>query len=301
MNRLLRITIISLALLLFSHLNGSISSYNRLEYKNFTVLCHSNDMDEGREIILMAKDIFPEIARNLRLLNEAPITIILAHSDKHFRLLTDGKVPEWGGGAADTHNRIIWLKPSKLIGSKQTFKKIVAHELSHIALGMVLNGKSVDRWFEEGMALYHSGEYGWSQNLLLARNFFFGGTIPLNDIDRVLNFRLEKASLAYQESLSAVKYLTEKYGKEILSKIAWTLRSNTNMDLALNKTIGIGFDEFESQWYKTMKNKYRWYPIMDYRFIFSLLIILLFIAAVISVKRKQMRKNWDEGELYGFK
>ena len=70
MNRLLRITIISLALLLFSHLNGSISSYNRLEYKNFTVLCHSNDMDEGREIILMAKDIFPEIARNLRLLNE---------------------------------------------------------------------------------------------------------------------------------------------------------------------------------------------------------------------------------------
>ena len=69
----------------------------------------------------------------------------------------------------------------------------------------------IPRWFDEGLAVYYSGERGLASSSLISKALLSNSIIPLEEIDEVLTFHKEKAQLAYQESFTAITFLIEEF------------------------------------------------------------------------------------------
>lgn len=295
---LLSLVVLGLAV----HTGAQERLWRRLERGDIAVLCHAGDIQFASQVMVMAEEALPKIAKDLGLNRVGKVKVVVASSDAEFSSLTGESIPEWGAGAADSRGATVFLKSPRFAKLESNLRQIVIHELSHVALGMALNGKPVDRWFDEGFAQYVSGEVNLRNSILFARSLLTGDVLDLNEVNDVLTFRREKAALAYEESRTAVEYLVEKFGESMLVQIVEAVKDGMKMDAALHSRTGMDFIDFQSEWRHTMKRRYLWYVLLDFPLMFSVVIITLFFAAFF-ITRKRIRnkkKNWQNEELYGF-
>lgn len=278
------------------------SKWRQLERGNIIVFCHEEDVRHGSRVMAFAEEALPRISRDVGLSKLKKMKIIIASSEREFASLTGGQLPEWGIGAADSYRSTIFLKSPRFARPETDLRQIVIHEVSHVVLGMVLGGREVDRWFDEGFAQYEAGEISLGSSVRLARSLFVGDFLSLEEINDVLNFHRQKAALAYEESRAAVEYLVEQYGKKILIQITRALREGKGMDEALQSTIGSGFHDFQSDWCRAMKQKYRWYVLLDFPLIISMALVVLFFTAFFVTRKRIQRKRkvWENEGVYGF-
>jgi len=266
------------------------------EYDLVRLTAHPQDEKFGETVIEIIQKATPEIFRNLGTVQEVDIHVVIAQNEDEFYKITGGQIPDWGVAAADPRHGVIFLKSQRFNRSDVNVEIIVIHELCHVILGRLVKPGALPRWFDEGFALYHSGELTWESNILLARGLVSGQIIPLEEIDDVLYFKMPKAALAYRESLAAIEYLTEIYGRDVLPRIILSMKSGKTLSQTFISVIGISIAAFEEQWIQHMRQKYLWYAVLDTRLIFSLVIVILFFWALIrkSSESRQQRAVWKE-------
>ncbi|MEJ2628893.1 MAG: peptidase MA family metallohydrolase, partial [bacterium] len=172
-------------------------------------------------------------------------------------------------------------------------------ELAHIGLYLATGGQNLMKWFEEGFAQYYSGELNTNVKILMAQRMLTGNFLSLKEIDDVFNLKESEASLAYGEALAAVSYLIETGGWEAFKIFIQNLKQRGNMELAMQAALGMGLDEFEAEWIATMKKRYLWLVIFDYRLIISILFIVLFLSAyLIKIKNtRKIKQNWEKEDI----
>lgn len=287
---------------LFTGSRVGASNWKQLVRETTVLHCYEEDMKNAKLVISIVDETLPRIMGDLNFFSKKKVTIVIAPSEKEFQALTGGQIPEWGAGAADPSRAIIFLKSPRFARAETNLRQVVIHELSHVVLGLALGGSEIDRWFEEGFAQYESGERGIRGSILLARCLFSGDILWLNEIDEVLTFHRGKASLAYHEARSAVDYLIETYGKDILAGIVQIKSEGKGMDEALLGSTGVGFQDFETDWYHAIKRKYRWYILMDFPVVISTVFVALFITAFFATRRRIRKRKqiWENEELHEF-
>jgi len=274
-----------------------LTQWRQLKHESVGVYCHRDDFINGEKVMAIAERAVPKIAQDLKMSGIEKIMIIIASSENEFDLFTQDQVPEWGVAAANPIQSIVYLKSPRFARNKMNLEQTVVHELAHIILAMVVRNRKIASWFDEGFAMFESGERGIGGRVLLSRSFLTGNEIRLDEIDEVLSFRRSKASLAYQESLSAVEYLIELYGIDSISQIALSLRAGGSMNEALLDVTGFGFEDFQTKWLEVMKKKYRWYIFMDFPLILSLCFVVLFLTAFAVTRRRAVRKREEWGSM----
>jgi hypothetical protein len=301
----------SLVLVLFAGIISCVNgrpndtrTWEQLRQEPVLVRCHSQDIKNGVMVMKIIHAEYPRIAGDLRLPAVQPFTAVITSTDEEFHSLTGGEIPDWGIGAADPVQRIFFLKSPRSSDTESDLRRIVIHELSHVLLGMVFNGELTDRWFDEGFALYESGELGLERTENLARSLFSGEFLNLDQIEDVFMFRKEKAALAYQESRSAVDYLMASYGKDAFTDIAWLLRDGKTMEDAFFNALGISLEEFQNEWIQTLRKRYVLYPFLQFRYILSAAFLILFLTAYFATRYRTRKKRemWRiEEDLYEIK
>ena len=175
---------------------------------------------------------------------------------------------------------------------------IAIHELIHIMLDRATNGNLIPRWFNEGLAVFYSGEKGYATNTLISKALLTNSIIPLSDINQVLQFHKEKAQLAYQQSFLAVKYLFRQFGSDAVKQIIQKLGQGTNLNQAFIEVIDRDLWEFEDEWYQFIKKKHRWHFLVEAENYLWVLILALFIVGFIVIRRRNKRtiQRWQEEE-----
>lgn len=116
--------------------------------------------------------------------------------------------PPWAVGVAypDVETVSVALRRGpQLVNSEATLR----HELAHLALGSAL-GDRAPRWLHEGFAYQHAGEWAWDQMETLAGMAWFGGMIPLDDLEHGFPAEELPASHAYAEAYDFVGYLSRR-------------------------------------------------------------------------------------------
>lgn len=272
-----------------------LTQWRQFKRQSVWVYCHRDDVVNGEKVMDIAEKTVPRIVSDLRLTEIEKIMIIITSSEKEFDLFTQGQVPEWGVAAANPMQSIIYLKSPRFARNKMNLEQTVVHELTHILLAMIVRNRKIDSWFDEGFAMVESGDQGIGGRVLLSRSFLTQNEIRLDDIDEVLFFQRSKASLAYQESLTAVEYLIDQYGIEVISRIGLLLGEGKDMNEALLAITGIGFEDFQTRWLEEMKKKYRWYIFMDFPLLLSLSFVVLFLSAFVITRRRVIlkREEWS--------
>ncbi len=254
---------------------------------------HAHDENVASEVKVILKSSYQKISDFLEDSLTDVVSVYVADTEEEFRLILGSNFPEWGVGCAIPTRNLIILKSPLRFKYYRPFSQVVTHELAHIFLGRLSQGKRIPRWLDEGFAMYQSQEWRIGQDVAVARAVLTGSVLPLSQIESVNAFRESKAQLAYTESFLAVSYLYREYGEGTIKELVTHLANGTSIDLAFMRTIGSNYLFFQLEFEKYIKAKYNWVSFFGDTFLIwiglAFLIVFLYL-----LKRRYTKKTLKE-------
>jgi hypothetical protein len=211
--------------------------------------------------------------------------------------------PEWAVGVAYPDLGVISVatrRGAQLLDTEATLR----HELAHIALGTAL-GDRAPHWLHEGFAYQHSGEWSWERAETLAGMAWFGGIIPLDELDRTFPQAELPASRAYAESYDFVGYMSRRGRWDDASDDGdrWPFRRflrdvgrGADLDTAAKQAFGKPLHALFEEWRSDLGGRYMMMPV-------GLLGLLLWIFCAVLLglawwrRRGQNRRRLAQWEL----
>jgi hypothetical protein len=111
------------------------------------------------------------------------------------------------------------------------------------------------RWLADGFGRYISGEEISPQNYqALGELAQANRLLPLRTLNGNYPTNERDLTLAYFESLSVVKYISDSYGPEKLRALFAAIKDGNTADDALRKGLGVSLDQLESRWKNALKS-----------------------------------------------
>jgi hypothetical protein len=219
----------------------------------------------------------------------ATINVVAASSTMEFSRITGGALPDWGAAVAVPEERLIIFA---LVSGKKTLEQSIAHEVSHVLLG-VLARERVPRWFDEGLAMFMAGEWSIYDSFRLARGALVSELVPLSRIENVLTFHQDQAWLAYTQSFAAVTTLLEQMTDTERSAFMRGL-NRTPFDESLAIASNIRRSAFEENWNATATQRYALVALADDMWIWAALLPGLFLMALVArwLRNRRTVKRW---------
>jgi len=180
------------------------------------------------------------------------------------------------------------------------------HELGHVALGVAL-GPRAPRWLHEGFAYQHAGEWSWERTETLAGMAWFGGIVPLNQLDATFPAAELPASRAYAQSYDFVGFLSRRgrYEDKADDGDRWPFKRflaevgrTGDLEAAAKTAYGARLTDLFDEWKSSLTTRYMLVPI-------GLLGLALWIACALLLalafwrRRRQNRRRlaaWDAQE-----
>lgn len=149
----------------------------------------------------------------------------------------------WGGV-------IQLLSPHAWLNNGESVQEFIhsgpmVHEYTHLVFDHLTNG-NYPRWFTEGLAQYieyRVNDYEWKT----ATNKLDGKLYTMAELEG--NFdNLPDQSLAYRESLAAIRYISEVHGEDKLREIISGLKKGQSLEMAIQRNLGLDYPTFEHAW-----------------------------------------------------
>ena len=180
------------------------------------------------------------------------------------------------------------------------------HELAHLALGAAI-GERAPHWLHEGFAYQHSGEWSWDRTETLAGMAWFGGIVPLDELDRSFPLEESPANRAYAESYDFVGYLSRRGRYEDTEDDGdrWPFRHflaelghGADLDTAAIRAFGRPIHALFDEWREDMSKRYLMAPIGLLGLAVWILCALLLSIAFWRRRRSNRRRiaQWDREE-----
>jgi len=149
----------------------------------------------------------------------------------------------WGGVIQVLSPRV-WMKE---VSSAEEFTRNgpVLHEYTHLVFDYMTNG-NYSRWFTEGLAQYMEyriNKYEW----LTKDNMLNGALHTMAELDDSFD-DLNNKSLAYRESLAAIRYIAEVHGDETLRDIISDMTKGIPQEKAIGQNLGMSYAEYDQAW-----------------------------------------------------
>ncbi|MFA5802899.1 MAG: hypothetical protein WC911_10585 [Thermoleophilia bacterium] len=230
------------------------------------VLYHPSEESTAIAVRDKAEAAFPQLEKALPR-TELPKVPIRVYDDKQqIDLAYPGQWQTWAGGAARSLGSgaaqggeiIISSGIYNSSGDDGYNSDMLAHELTHVAL-FPLQGARTPPFLIEGLADYVAG---MQPVQLLRDKLRAGGSFSprLSDLYEPGGFSAllttEAATLAYEESDTAVAYLEERYGNEKVMSLMAEFKRRENdtgnqdriVDEVFRSELGIGWGDFERDW-----------------------------------------------------
>ena len=262
-----------------------------------TVRYRSEDAQAARRILTIAGERADEIAREMGLAALGPVTITIAATDEDFGRQTAGGVPDWGVGCANAGGGAIVVKSPRIVLYPLQIEDVVVHELAHVAVGQVLRGIPVPRWFHEGIAMAVAGEWRLGESGDVAAALAGGHLFPLRALRSRFPESGREAMLAYTESFYAVELMKQQASARTPGELVRTIAFEGSFDRALAAMTGGDEDNLDEALARFVERRLGWsHLLMNGRVMFAGLAVLFLIAVVVRLRRSRRRMaEWDAG------
>jgi Peptidase MA superfamily len=172
-------------------------------------------------------------------------------------------------------------------------KELVRHELAHLALDEAVAGHHVPLWFNEGLAMYESGEERWQRWRTLSLAAFGDRLLPLSDLDKAFPRDPNGVELAYAESADVVRFLARDADRGRFGSLVQRVRIGVPFDRAIEDAYSIDVRKLEYEWREDVKKHLRLLPLLTGGGMFGALTGALLLAAWVR-RRKQAQAKLAE-------
>jgi hypothetical protein len=173
-------------------------------------------------------------------------------------------------------------RPNQRHDIVETFK----HELGHLALHDAVKGHEVPRWFNEGFAVFVSGESSLPRLQTLWTATVSKNLLPLDRLERSFPDDAQLASVAYAEAADVVRYLIRKQERYRFDALVERMAQGADFDQALRLAYNIDRNTLETEWREDVSKRYTLWPILTSTVVLWTGIVGLFFVAY---RRKKSR------------
>ena len=247
------------------------------------------------ETITVLERACDEIDRDLAISQKETLRVIIAPTREIFREYLRGNLPQWTHAFAVPAKGTMVVRSPRWDRPESSYRQSLVHELLHLLLFQRLRQRTLPRWLEEGMAIFYAEHTAYEKRAHLARALATGSLIPLQEIDRVLDFQHNRAQLAYQQSYSAVRYLLAVYDVEALNTILDGVAAGDDLDTVFIRATGSTMHGFEEEWHRYLDKTEKWLWLSEIDELIWLFLPLLALIVVYFVRRRNRRRllEWE--------
>ncbi|MES2208954.1 MAG: peptidase MA family metallohydrolase [Chloroflexota bacterium] len=127
---------------------------------------------------------------------------------------------------------------------------VIPHELTHLVFDTaVRNAYHYPlRWLNEGIAVYLSEGYGKGDRSAVRDALKAGTLMPLRAIGAQFPTTQDRFFLAYSESVAAVSFLVDRYGRDAMVTLVRSYGGGLSDDEAFRTALGTDVAGFEAAW-----------------------------------------------------
>jgi hypothetical protein len=176
----------------------------------------------------------------------------------------------------------------------ETFK----HELAHVALHDAVKGHPVPRWFNEGFAVFVSGEGSIPRLQTLWTATLAGTILPFERLERSFPDDPLLASIAYAQAADIVRYLVRTQEQYRFDGLVERMARGMSFDEALVNAYGIDRVTLESEWREDIAKRYTFWPVITGSTLLWVGIVGLFFWAYRRrrVRNRKTLERWKREE-----
>jgi hypothetical protein len=175
------------------------------------------------------------------------------------------------------------------------------HELAHLALQDAVGDHHVPLWFNEGFAMYESGELRLARWETLSRAAFADRLIPLAELDSAFPRESTGVHLAYAESADVIRFLARDADRARFGSLMQRVRAGVPFTRAIEDAYGTDVRKLEYEWREEVRRHLRLLPLLTGGGLFGALAAALLVAA--WIRRRQHAKaklaEWAREEAEG--
>ncbi len=177
-------------------------------------------------------------------------------------------------------------------------EEVMRHELTHLALADAVGGHHVPRWFNEGLAIYESGEFPWARRAALAEASFSRGLLPLDELDAGFPADRYAVNVAYAESASVVGFLLRASDRARFGSLIERVRAGAPFDRALGDAYSTDLRKLEYEWREEVSRHFSVVPALTGGGIVWVVISALVALAWLKRRRRAREKlaQWAREE-----
>ncbi len=220
----------------------------------------------------------------------SPVQIYFTRFEETYQSFTHKGVPEWSQAVAMASRRTVIIKISDAAEIERV-PGVFIHELVHIFLYDYAPA-DIPVWIHEGIAQKLSKEQLTLEEKLRIGNALAGNyLIPFEDMDSLLTFNKGKAELAYDLAYTAMDYLMREFGRDKVRALLLGWDNSRGYDENFKAVLGIDYVDFEVDWYRWLKERYRWMVLLNVENFVFLIFVLLLVWAFLAVKRRNHKKR----------
>jgi hypothetical protein len=201
------------------------------------------------------------------------------------------RFPTYAGGVALPSARLIFLTARpRFPGEKHNLVEIFKHELAHVGLHDRVGEAHIPRWFDEGFAVFASGEGEVARMQTMWTATLAKKLIPLAKLDRQFPEDANTASVAYAQAADLIRFLQRGDGMQRFRAIFSRIDSQAAFDRALGDAYGVDLFALETEWLEDAARRYTFWPILVSSSTVWLVAMGLFGVAYVSRRKRAQRK-----------
>jgi hypothetical protein len=227
------------------------ADYTQHESNHFTLKYEGKQTSEALrgQLVATLESEYDDLVRELGIAPRNSIPVVLYTQQSFFDVT---QAPSWSGAVNDGKLRI---PVNGLTSVTPELTRVLKHELAHSFISQ-LSGGRCPQWLNEGIAQAVEPKQV-SHGRLLADLFRTQREIPLNVLEgSFMQFSSAQATVAYEESLAAVQYISDTYGMSDLQRILERLGQGSSTEAALRATIHSDYGQLEAEVGKYLASKY---------------------------------------------
>ncbi|MHB1355502.1 MAG: peptidase MA family metallohydrolase [Anaerolineae bacterium] len=136
-----------------------------------------------------------------------------------------------------------------LLGSHRNVRMTLAHELSHLVVGLATDNPFTDlpRWLDEGLAMYAEGKLPSSNQTALDRGIRDNKLLSIRSMTSYSG-KASEVDLYYAEAYSIVDFMIRDLGEDKLQQLLQVMSQGARQEDALQQVYSFGLDELDARW-----------------------------------------------------
>lgn len=186
-----------------------------------------------------------------------PIKIWIYNSKADFQGTFAPNSQEWAAGSALPAYQLVQEYIAN--GDQSEANRLIPHELSHQLLHQATENPFgiLPLWLDEGLAVDNENVDHSRYDAMVAQAKQKNELVSIRALISEFPVDADRASLAYAESYSIVKFMRAKYGDEKLLDLIQAFKDEMTIDDALKTAYGFNQDGLERAWLASLKNSNR--------------------------------------------